>query len=273
MLIRHLCHQKLCVNLNHLAIGNSRENAMDSVMDGNSSAKFNTTQIKEIMELIEHNVKVQDIAKLYSASNSTISNIKTGNTYSHITGLQCIRKSQLIEISRYRNNIYSQTKIVGECLVWTGLLSANGYGKISINQRTWSAHRAAYTIEYGEIPNGLIIRHLCNNKVCINIKHLIAGTQAKNMQDVINSDHNSFAKLKINQVMEIRCLLKDGKNKNELSEQFCVAPISIQRIADGITWKNIKQTTSFCEEATPQVEETQLLPHKSVENVCYIPEH
>lgn len=50
-------------------------------------------------------------------------------------------------------------------------------------RQTIGAYRMAYLITYGDIPNGLIICHYCNENQCVNPKHLYAGTQADNGRD------------------------------------------------------------------------------------------
>lgn len=185
-----------------------------------------------------NDIPQKDIAEKYSISISLVSNIKNGKTYKHITGTQT-RPTTNKPIEMYKERLYSKTKIVGECIVWTGLLATNGYGKISINGKTISTHRMAYILEYGHIPDGLVVRHLCNIKSCINTNHLQLGTQAENMMDVLNSDHNSFAKLTTKQVKDIKKMLSNGENKEKIANLFDVSYHSIYRIATNRTWKNV----------------------------------
>lgn len=69
-----------------------------------------------------------------------------------------------------------------ECWEWAASrLKANGYGQFSVKQpdgkwRPVVAHRVAYELYYGPIPNGLLIRHRCNNPGCVNPDHLEALT-------------------------------------------------------------------------------------------------
>lgn len=57
------------------------------------------------------------------------------------------------------------------------------YGKITINGKTSAAHRFSYTIHKGNIPEGLMICHTCDNKFCVNPDHLYAGTALDNARD------------------------------------------------------------------------------------------
>jgi hypothetical protein len=61
------------------------------------------------------------------------------------------------------------------CWPWTGAMRPNGYGSISVmgSPKRWAAaHRVAYVMARGPIPDGLTINHLCRNKACVNPAHL-----------------------------------------------------------------------------------------------------
>jgi hypothetical protein len=80
------------------------------------------------------------------------------------------------------------------CIVWTGGIDAYGYGKLRANKRTWLAHRLAYELMVGPIPNGLQLDHLCHtqdaacpggldcaHRRCINPHHLEPVTRRTNI--------------------------------------------------------------------------------------------
>ena len=109
---------------------------------------------------------------------------------------------------------------MSDCIEWTGTIGADGYGKKWNNKkRNWvQAHRWVYEQEVGAIPDGLMIRHLCHNKKCVNPDHLEPGTMKDNRQDDIDAgkdwfkgENNYFAKLTNNQTKEIQKLKPIGK--------------------------------------------------------------
>lgn len=82
-------------------------------------------------------------------------------------------------ISRDKYIIKRDTK----CWEWQGAKTRTGYGRMKVKGQAWMAHRYMYTLSKGEIPEGLVVMHKCDNPCCINPEHLTVGTQKDNMED------------------------------------------------------------------------------------------
>lgn len=68
------------------------------------------------------------------------------------------------------------------CWNWAAYKRADGYGEFWLNGQSRYAHRVAYELEVGEIPEGLTIDHLCRNTSCVNPSHLEPVTHAENVR-------------------------------------------------------------------------------------------
>lgn len=69
------------------------------------------------------------------------------------------------------------------CWVWTAAVGSHGYGVFNPEPGTTAlAHRHAYTLLVGPIPDGLDLDHLCRNRVCVNPDHVEPVTRRENVQ-------------------------------------------------------------------------------------------
>jgi hypothetical protein len=76
---------------------------------------------------------------------------------------------------------------VSGCWVWTGPIEKDGYGTVRIAGKKIRVHRLVYTLLVGDIPDGLVLDHLCRVRACANPAHLDPVTFA------VNSARNSHS--------------------------------------------------------------------------------
>ena len=70
------------------------------------------------------------------------------------------------------------------CREYGGNRNKAGYGRISIGHKTYQVHRLAWELANGEeIPDGMLVRHTCDNPPCSEPTHLLLGTDADNVAD------------------------------------------------------------------------------------------
>lgn len=66
------------------------------------------------------------------------------------------------------------------CHLWIAFVNEDGYGAFRFGSMQ-RAHRVAYESEFGSIPDGLEIDHLCRVRSCVNPEHLEAVTHTENV--------------------------------------------------------------------------------------------
>lgn len=68
----------------------------------------------------------------------------------------------------------------GDCLIWKFNQESTGYGRVYVGQQQILAHRYAWAQEFGEIPAGMLVDHVCHNRLCVNTSHLRLATRQQN---------------------------------------------------------------------------------------------
>jgi hypothetical protein len=125
------------------------------------------------------------------------------------------------------------------CIAWTGKTARGGYGRFTVGGRPRSAHREAYRLAVGPIPDGLLVCHRCDNPSCVNPDHLFLGTVADNASDMVSKGRQAIggkintAKLSPEQVHEIR---NSSLSNRQASKVYGVSPSQIGNIKRNESW-------------------------------------
>jgi len=130
------------------------------------------------------------------------------------------------------------------CSPWKASLDKYGYGKLTVDGRTVKAHRLAYELYKGPIPEGLLVMHTCNMTECVNPLHLETGTPSQNTLYSVKSGRHfrargslcAAAKLRECHVYEIRA---SGLSVKALSKLYNVSTAQISRIKKRLRWAHL----------------------------------
>lgn len=135
-----------------------------------------------------------------------------------------------------------------ECWPWLGAVRA-GYGQLSLGKyRNCVVHRAVFSIVFGQVPDGLFVRHKCDNPPCCNPFHLEPGTPMDNMHDKIQrgranwalGEKQGSAKLKTHQIPEIRSLSASGVTQREIAKRYRMSLGVINGVINRNRWKHVQ---------------------------------
>jgi len=121
------------------------------------------------------------------------------------------------------------------CIVWTGPTNRNGYGRVYWEDRKkqYAAHRAAWELAVGPIPDGMFICHSCDNPPCCNWGHLFVGDSKANTKDMIEKGRQ-YRKLSDDEVREIRKIYRTHSlSTKKIGKMFGVSSVLVNAIAYG----------------------------------------
>jgi hypothetical protein len=95
-----------------------------------------------------------------------------------------------------------------ECWLWLAARLPGGYGVIGRDGRGTGyeyAHRFSWMLANGRpVPEGMCVRHACDNRACVNPAHLLIGTTADNVRDMAERNRCARAKLSVEDVRWVR---------------------------------------------------------------------
>lgn len=94
----------------------------------------------------------------------------------------------LESISRLTNRFWARVDrgSPDSCWLWEGpKTGSQAYGAFCFDSKYVYAHRFAYILHHGEIPDGHVVMHTCDTPHCVNPAHLKSGTQQDNILDSV----------------------------------------------------------------------------------------
>ena len=143
------------------------------------------------------------------------------------------------------------------CRLWTAGCFDDGYGAFKTQDKLVRAHRYAWEIVNGQIPDGMLVCHKCDVPTCCEISHLWIGTNKDNMRDMVekgracSGDRNRAAHVPLRGELNARARLTEadirfiresvasGVCRKELAEKYDVGLPHICSIVVRRNWKHV----------------------------------
>lgn len=135
------------------------------------------------------------------------------------------------------------------CWLWTGYKVRGGYGDFWYSGGRMPAHRYAWIMHNGAIPEGLHVLHRCDVPACVNPEHLWLGTNTDNIRDSISKGRFIFqktrwfgsacnsAKMSDRDVEKIREMGARGITQRGIASQLGVSEDAVGNVLRGKTWR------------------------------------
>jgi len=141
------------------------------------------------------------------------------------------------------DRFWSKVDKSGDCWLWMSSLKPDGYGEFWFNGKIILAHRMAYELEVGSIPDGLLVCHACDVHRCVRPDHLFVGSQAENMADMASKGRAAVGEKHARttlcdvDVLLIRSI--EGPSSRAIASWFGVGKSTINNIRNCQSWAHL----------------------------------
>jgi len=136
------------------------------------------------------------------------------------------------------------------CWEWAAARFTAGYGKVALprSRKLEGAHRIAWLLTYGPIPNDLWVLHRCDNPPCCRPDHLFLGTCKNNSDDMIAKGRHPRVgvsvpsvnrKLSADRILEIRARAVAGESHRAIALALNINRRTIDRIVSGALYRDV----------------------------------
>jgi hypothetical protein len=132
-----------------------------------------------------------------------------------------------------------------ECWPWTASAWKSGYGQFGVQlpgsagkRLNVGAHRVAWALSHGPVPDGAWVLHRCDNRLCCNPAHLFLGDHAANMADASAKGRLSVPRparqqLSDEQIADIVALVRGGMKRYRVAELYGVTKAYVGMVVSG----------------------------------------
>ena len=150
-----------------------------------------------------------------------------------------MEKGEVLAVAEQRLWALLQVDADG-CWIIRNAVTSLGYSRLLVQGEMDLAHRWAYRVWVGPIPEGRQVNHHCDKRACVRPSCLYAGTQSQNIQDCSNRGRHprnrGGAKLTLEQVHEIRASIEPQR---VFMEKYGITRHTVSNIRHGRTWGGV----------------------------------
>jgi hypothetical protein len=177
--------------------------------------------------------------------------------------LPCVREDrrQRGHIRNTAEDFWKHVEQGPDCWLYIGALDKDGYGRANFDGASVKAHRLAWILTHGPIPDGILICHHCDVRNCVRPDHLFEGTPDDNSKDMVSKERQAkgermrairkehaargercgSAKLTERDVREIRANYAPTRGcATRLSVEYGVGITTIRKIIRRETWQHVE---------------------------------
>lgn len=130
------------------------------------------------------------------------------------------------------------------CWDWIGACTGGGYGAFRVGLKTRPAHRVAFELFVGPIPDGMQVLHSCDNPKCVNPRHLRAGTQSDNVKEAFDKGRVTNEGVNHSQHIltekDVVAIRNSEEPQTVLADRYGVARTTISSVQIGKSWRHVK---------------------------------
>lgn len=151
----------------------------------------------------------------------------------------------------FLSSLFARVEIdpITRCWLWQRSTDSKGYGLVCKDGKgNQKVHRVVYELAIGDIPDGMLVLHRCDNRPCCNPFHLFLGTDKDNSDDKVlkgrerrlrgEQVHN--ARLTEADVLAIRA---DHRTQNEIAKEYGLAQTTVSAIKRRVNWSYLQDGT------------------------------
>lgn len=169
------------------------------------------------------------------------------NYHKNVNCIEDVLKCQ--KLMDYLYDRFVDLSLVNDAGCWVATIGLNEKGRPrhKVGSKVFYVSNLMYVISNGELPNGLLVCHTCDNPSCINPEHLWLGTPLENMEDMKrkgrspdqSGSNNGNARLTAGDISNVRKLLNSGCSLGSVSKVTNISKSHVYRISCGNVWNKI----------------------------------